>query len=532
MKKIISLILCVAMLASGILALSACNRGDNGDGGNSDYQVNLELDLTNKPTLNVLMPNSGKSIDSVNSNANALLIEQLTGYKVNYTQLPAADASKTLNTELMDKKQYDAMKLTKDQFSDLVNQDLLVDLTDALQVYGPDILANISDESWEVVTVNGRIYGIPERASSDNIENPIVLNYDLMLELNLDEPETLDEFTAVLKAMTEHLGKPALTFDKYTPLVHAISAAFGIYSFWQEYEVDGKTEILFYMNAPRYKDYVDYMNMLYTNGYIDVEVSTNTAADATTRFVNGYTSAQGAKAGAFACSLWTVPAIVTGLQSNGVISEVEASGELDNYLYYVRSLVEKAGDTAKVYRSSGYTYITAIPYYMAENAGYAIDWMNSKIKDTAEADNFRQIVLGTEGTHWEQDAKGNYFPIDPAFAEKDDASYYMTGSNENKYTEYWKARVRKQAELFRAWSELMEDADTVGVYNIVDFTPPIEDYNSNRSAMEEYAQNQFYIMLKDGSAKLGDYLTQINGNNGGNDATKAINDWYNDVYKK
>ena len=152
--------------------------------------------------------------------------------------------------------------------------------------------------------------------------------------------------------------------------------------------------------------------------------------------------------------------------------------------------------------------------------------MNSKIKDTETEDNFRQMVLGTEGTHYSKDANGNYFPIDPAFAEKDDASYYMTGSNENKYTEYWKARVRKQAELFRAWSELMEDADTVGVYNIVDFTPPIEDYNSNRSAIEEYAQNQFYIMLKNGSGELNNYLTQLNGSKGCKEATDAINEWY------
>ena len=66
-----------------------------------------------------------------------------------------------------------------------------------------------------------------------------------------------------LKVLTEKLGRPALTFDKYTPLVYTISAAFGIYSTWQEYTVDGETQVLFYMNAPRYQDYVDYMNKLY-----------------------------------------------------------------------------------------------------------------------------------------------------------------------------------------------------------------------------------------------------------------------------
>ena len=532
MKKILSLMLAGTMLVTSLLSLSSCfNKKDDNKGG-SDYEINYYIDLSQKPTLQVLMPNSGKSIESVNSNSNALLIEQLTGYKVNYTQLPAADASKTLNNELMDKKQYDAMKLTKDQFSDLVNQDLLVDLTDALSVFAPDLLASISAESWEVVTVDGKIYGIPERASSDNIENPIVLNYDLMLQCNLDMPETLDEFTEVLRVMTEKLGKPALTFDKYTPLVYAISSAFGIYSYWQEYEIDGKTEVRFYMDAPRYDEYVAYMSNLYALGYIDQEVPTLTSADAITRFVNGFkSSSEGAKAGAFAGSLWSVPSIVTGLESNGVIDANQASSTLENYLGYVRALKQNASDEEKVYRSSGYTYITAIPFYMAENAGYALDWMNSKIKDTAEADNFRQMVLGSENVHWTTTSEG-YIPIYPAFAEKDDASYYMTGSNEAKYTEYWKARVRKQPELYRAWSELMADADKVGVYNIVDFTPPIEDYNKNRAAIEEYAQDQFFIMLKEGTGKMSEYLTKLNGLQGGSEATKAINEWYNNVYKK
>ena len=520
MKRILALILFVVLLSTSMFTLASCKKPDGGSTGGDE--INYDIDLAQKPELQVLMPNSGKGIDAVNSSSNATLIESLTGYKVTYTQLPT-DAATTLSTIFMDKTPYHAMKLTKDQFSDYVKDDLLVDLTDALSVFAPDILANISAESWEVVTVDGRIYGIPERASSDNIENPIVLNYDLMLKLGLDEPETLDEFTAVLEAMTAELGKPALTFDMNTPLVYAISAAFGIYSYWQEY--DG--EVLFYMNAPRYKEYVEYMNDLYSRGLIDQEVSTNDAANCNTRFVNGFkANSDGAKAGAYATSLWSVPAIVNALQSNGIIDATQANGELDQYLYYVRALKENKGDAEKVYRSSGYTYITAIPYYMAENAGYALDWMNSKIKDTETEDNFRQMVIGNEGEHWTQDAKGNYLPLLPAFAEKDDASYYMTGSNENKYTQYWLARVRKQAELYRAWSTLMNKADSVGVYNIVDFTPPIEDYNKNRASVELYAQDCFYQMLKDGTAEFDSLVNTLNTTKGCQKATDAINEWY------
>ena len=123
-------------------------------------------------------------------------------------------------------------------------------------------------------------------------------------------------------------------------------------------------------------------------------------------------------------------------------------------------------------------------------------------------------------------------PINPAFAEKDDAHIYLNGTNENKYTQYWLARVRKQPELFRAWSELMEDADEVGVYNVADFTPPLGDYNKYRSSVEEYAQNQFYVMLKEGTGSLNNVLAQLNGNQGCSKATADINNWYQNVYTK
>lgn len=520
MKKIfkaVSLTLAAAVAAS-VTAVAGCTNSYGSD-------INMELDLTQKPELSILMPNSGRPIADVNADDNAATIAQITGYKVTYTQLPAADASTTLNNELMDKRHYNAMKLTKSQFADLVKDDMLTDITDALEVYGPDLLANISDESWDVVTVDGRIYGIPERASSDNIENPIVFNQDLMLQCNLDMPETLTEFENCLKVLTAKINKPALTFDKYTPLVYAISAAFGIYSDWQEYTVDGETQVLYYMNAPKYKDYIDYMNGLYSKGYICQTVADYNAGDALSDFAAG-------NAACYACSLWNVSAIVSALQTNGKITATEAAGTLENNLSYLRALKPSADAAEKVYRSSGYTYITAIPFYESENAGYALDWMNSKIKDTADAPNFRTIVLGEENVHWTQNASGEYLPVAANFAEKDNASFYLTGSNENKYTDYWKARVRKQPEMFRAWEILMDNADAVGVANVVDFAPPISEYNIKRSAIEEYAQDQFYFMLKNGSGGLTETLSKLNGQQGGKTATDAINAWYKTYLQK
>ena len=61
---------------------------------------------------------------------------------------------------------------------------------------------------------------------------------------------------------------------------------------------------------------------------------------------------------------------------------------------------------------------------------------------------------------------------------------------------------------------------------------PTEAYTENRQKMEEYAQDQFFIMLKEGTKNMGEYLNKLNGLQGGKEATDAINDWYKNVYSK
>ena len=139
MKKLLSIVLLIAMLCTSVVALTACPKP-----GTSDSDINMNIDLSNKPNLKVLLPNSGKDKNYLNTNSNALLVQELTGYVVDYDQLPA-DASSTLNTTFMNKTPYNLIKLTKDQFSDLVKDDALVDITDALAKFAPDILANNSE---------------------------------------------------------------------------------------------------------------------------------------------------------------------------------------------------------------------------------------------------------------------------------------------------------------------------------------------------------------------------------------------------
>ena len=516
MKPIVKI--SVSALLCGVFAAGTCACFGGGGGGTD---INFDIDFSNKPTLNVLMPNSGYDTAYINADENAKVVERVTGYKVNYSQLPATQADSNLGLQLGDHAAYNAIKLTSSQFSALVSQDVLLDLKPAIDAFGPVLKEVISEESWATVTVDGKIYGIPERSSSDNIQYPVAFRQDWLDALNLDIPSTPEELYETLKALkaAHTSGNTAfypLTFDQYTPVVWAIAAGFGIYADWQEYEIDGKTEIRYYMDAPGYKDYVDFMAKLYEEGLIDREVNTRDSATCMQRFTSG-------NAAAISTSVWSVTSLVTGLSQ----SIPDAATRPQEFFGYLRALKNEKGEE-HANRLGGCPYVTAIPFYMAENAGYVIDWINSKLTDTAEAHNFRDIVLGDENVHWTYNpTTQEYLPLGDAFNEKDTASYYLTGSNETVYTQYWLARVHKQPELFRVWSLLMRNADMVGVYDALDFAPPIAEYADVRAVIELYSQDQFYVMLATdkGTGKLNEYLTKWK-KDGGTSATNAINKWF------
>ena len=73
MPKLMALLLCVVMVAT---LFAGCNNTPSSGGD----EINYDIDLTQKPKLNVLMPNSGKDIKEVNSHVNAQLIQRF-GYQ-------------------------------------------------------------------------------------------------------------------------------------------------------------------------------------------------------------------------------------------------------------------------------------------------------------------------------------------------------------------------------------------------------------------------------------------------------------------
>ena len=93
-----------------------------------------------------------------------------------------------LNLVLMSEQEYDAIKMNYDLnlLASYISNGAVQDLTDLVEEYGPNLKEAFSQDVWDMVSVDGRIYAIPETDSND-IENGIVVRKDWLELLGLDK---------------------------------------------------------------------------------------------------------------------------------------------------------------------------------------------------------------------------------------------------------------------------------------------------------------------------------------------------------
>lgn len=100
----------------------------------------------------------------------------------------------------------DIMSVNYDEFKELVENDMLEDLTDAYENCASDLMKGIyasnDNRSLEMATVDGKLYAIPTTAISSGPEM-LWLRGDWMDELGLSEPETLEDIETIVKAFIE-----------------------------------------------------------------------------------------------------------------------------------------------------------------------------------------------------------------------------------------------------------------------------------------------------------------------------------------
>ncbi|MCL2369752.1 MAG: hypothetical protein FWC80_00760 [Firmicutes bacterium] len=525
MKKIVilllSTILAFSMLAFSMLVFSACGL----TGGGGFRTVNLDIDLNNKPNLNIMFPNTGLSNDVFNDQNNITVrtARELTGYTVNYMQLAATPAA--LQLHFTNQTNMNAIKVTKAQFDSLVADGALVDLTAGIEKFGPTMRTVISDASWDAVTYEGRIFGIPEIVSNDNVDRTLFFNMVHLRAAGIQTlPTTREELRHALQALYTHHGGAqnhsyrALTFGRFDSFIDPIAASFGLGNQWRD--VNG--ELKFFFEQPEMRDYLEFMHSLRsTTGLIDESFLTQSAADAMSKFINGNASVIVA-GWANAVSFLNAP-------------HTNASNVNDRFAALPGLRAEGADGDFVNFQNSGVSFVTVVPWWAANEGGFVIDWIDQKLGE----DNFRLLTIGEQGVH-HQFINNEYWPILPAFDELNHADNYMMGSNELFYSDFWFARLRKSGNfpdggyLFNFWASMQprtthitSNNPIIGKRNPMRSAPTITEYATVRDRIEIDVEDAIRAIIFSGNVNAA-YATALNRwrADGGTAATAAINRWY------
>jgi putative aldouronate transport system substrate-binding protein len=478
MKKLLCLALCVLMAAGCVLPAGLAEG---------------------KPVLKVL---TGFLSYDANTDPSAALVEEITGYKVQYDQLPAEDMLTKLNAILAAKDPYDVIVMGYATFENTVGLGAYRELNDLMDQYGLQLKAGTTADLWNNTTVDGKVLGIPYRLSIENYNSGLRVRTDLLKQAGIEQvPTTLTELTAALQAIKDKLG--IIPFTGTGAIVDEIAGAFGIPTSWVLQ--DGK--LAHRATTAGAKAYVTYMHDLFVQGLLDSEWAQNSGTAAQEKFLSG-------KAAMQRVYWWEEPAASTTLKTN--FPDV-------TYDYLPPQKGENGVAQMAINRASD--MVVVIPK-AAPHPEDAMKWMNAKVKDV---ETFRYLCIGKEGVHYQM-VNGEYTPIQPAFSEqKNRTSDFLTGTIGSEYGTYWaQTRVRKNDIMYAEFQNMQKNVASATIcYEPVSFMTPNKEYTALIAPVNTFVSDTFLQMIV-GSRSIDEwdqFLAELEAMGGG-ELNEIVNAWW------
>lgn len=544
-KKIASMFLVGAMVVS----MAACGKkndgGDNGnkgnDGGNNAVEsttnpaggneetVKSLADYPKVDSFNYYNIAAGITDDEFNALDLAKLVEEQTGYKVTYTQSPAdpIDMQTAITNVFMLKQDYQAVKVSKDQFYTLLAMDALKPITKYVEA-STNLKEQISEFGWETASKDGEIYAIPQKNAFASTAVGICYRKDWLEEYNAANPSaqipvpseengysmTLTDYKTMLTYFATKVptGGYAMAIDTNSVFIENILPAFGIYQEWAD--VDGK--LTYAVNQPGFAEYAAYMEDLYDSGLILYQATSDDAG--------AVKALQSRTAGAGRIAHWNAFAIETTSGQEGA----DLTDYTDDSIGYISALVpddcKGDKDKVRVFATEGYAYYTVMPNFATEEQAAAlVDFADKKL----EKDFFLKLVLGTEGDTFSV-VDGQYYPILPAFNDKQGFSdKFIDGIREDDYAAYWLCRTRKTAAQDKMFSQSNYNIGATGIQSPISVMPPNVAYDTFYNAANIEVKNAIVISMfqKDVPFDLAAIQAKFDEFEG-QAITESVNTWY------
>ena len=520
------------MFVVSVAGLTACDIESLNKAG---AQINLDVNLEEKVDLTVMYPNSGMSNSEFASGRTTKYFEELTGYKVTYEQC-LSDQTNVVQNIIASELPYHMIKMESSTYLAMVSSDAFVDLKPALEKYGQDLLKTIPQRAWDAVTIDGKIFAIPEVGFGQMRSSALVWNMNQLKEVGITKvPETIGEMNTAFYALQEHFGSQnssyhAFAMQSASSYIEPIAAAFELNKDFYEDE-NGNVKHAMYQD--KYYDYMSYLNDLVVDKVISMEWEGYTGANIVSLFAQG-------NIGCGYMPYWNINSLVTSLATRPEFANEDEARSSLGWSLDVRGdgtngSINQSKPKTLYYNSIGY-YIS-IPAHMAEYGAYVIDWCNQRITESA----FEGYRLGDEGVHFNYvgDDDPDAIKVTVAGEKKNvkltpkynidilPTSMYQTGVNPTVAKELWIL----SEQSYKCWKVLVDtDFDNI-VGNAMGMSPYIEGWSeieeAARAKVITYEQKFINSSSKE---KFDSYLASLKNLWEKNYWTEEVNDnvqaWY------
>lgn len=302
MKKTMSVVFCIMLALTAVLA--GCSSSNNnkpenqatGTGGASTApsdtgeashapavpeKYDPPITLT---TASTVLAEKLPEGDSVDNNAWTRLYEQKYGIKIKTEfQADGATMPQRMNLAITSGDIPDFFQVPPAQFKQLVEADMVEDLTDVFNNYASERVKNVINEggpqALKSATVDGKLMAIPYTSLPKEGVPILYVRSDWLKKLNLPEPKTMADVLAISTAFTEQdpdgNGKPdtyGLAMDKdYAYLKGFLNGFHAYQDIWIK---DSEGKLQYSSIQPEMKTALQQLQNLFKGKQIDPEFGT------------------------------------------------------------------------------------------------------------------------------------------------------------------------------------------------------------------------------------------------------------------
>lgn len=324
-------------------------------------------------------------------------VEEQTGVKLNMTIVSMMNEAEQLGLVLAAGDYMDIMAINEAQVSGgmtaLLNQEIATDIAGIVETVMPNYYAYISaSEETMKLSYNddGQMAGTRSWAEYYVPNQGLIVREDIMNELKIEAPNTIDELYELLKALKEYgmnapmwLGTAGQNSVSIVGAMGSCGYAADRGSTTDHLYIEGD-KVVSALTSDNYKAYLELMNKWYKEGLINSDFATNTDMDAATASVlNGETGVLNAMYGQ-ALSLQTslnvdnpnaqLLALPTPVQNEGDVNPFVNNSPLSNTSWRVITTSCDDVELAARYIDWWYTedgYLTA--NYGTKGLSYELD---------------------------------------------------------------------------------------------------------------------------------------------------------------